>query len=114
MENKKIKDDKNLKIINDKINEVIKNKNINLSKIILFGSRARGDFNYNSDYDIMILLSDFCSEEMKKNLTKEIRTQLAKMFIDIDIIIISDSEFEEKKDELGSVVKYAKKEGIVL
>ncbi|MCR4422801.1 MAG: nucleotidyltransferase domain-containing protein [Exilispira sp.] len=114
MEIRNIKKDKNLKLINEKINEIIKNKNINLMKIILFGSRARGDFSTNSDYDIMILTDNFCNEEMKKIIAKEIRTQLAKILIDADVIIISNSEYEEKKNELGSLIKYVQKEGIVL
>lgn len=36
-----------------------------LKKIILYGSYARGDFNKNSDIDLMIL-TDFNNEELKK------------------------------------------------
>ena len=42
-----------------------------LQKIILYGSRARGDFREDSDYDIMILtdLDDLTQKEYQKHLS---------------------------------------------
>jgi len=37
--------------INKIINQVFEEKGIKVEKIILFGSRARGDFKENSDWD---------------------------------------------------------------
>ena len=53
------------KILEDFLEEI---KNIlenRLKKIILYGSYARGDYNKNSDIDIMIL-TDLTSEEISK------------------------------------------------
>ena len=34
-------------------------KQLNVDKVILFGSRARGDYNSNSDWDILVLYDKF-------------------------------------------------------
>ena len=51
------------KIINEFITEVNKIFWERVKKIILYGSYARGDFNKNSDIDIMIL-TDFTDDEI--------------------------------------------------
>lgn len=51
------------KIINEFITEVNKIFGERVKKIILYGSYARGDFNKNSDIDIMIL-TDFTDDEI--------------------------------------------------
>ncbi len=38
----------------------------NLKKILLFGSRARGDFHVDSDYDILILVDTYHKDIRKK------------------------------------------------
>jgi predicted nucleotidyltransferase len=38
----------------------------NLKKIILFGSRARGDFQTDSDYDILVLVNEYHQDIRKK------------------------------------------------
>lgn len=61
------------KKVNNIINEFIKGVNDILGdrvkKVILYGSYARGDFNNNSDIDIMIL-TDLSDEEIVKYRTK--------------------------------------------
>ena len=38
----------------------------NLRKILLFGSRARGDFQIDSDYDILVLVGEYHQDIRKK------------------------------------------------
>ena len=68
---KKIPNDIN-SIINNFINGVNKILGNRVKKIILYGSYARGDFNKNSDIDIMILtdLSDDEIVEYRKKITE--------------------------------------------
>lgn len=68
---KKIPNDIN-SIINDFINGVNKILGNRVKKIILYGSYARGDFNKNSDIDIMILtdLSDDEIVEYRKKISE--------------------------------------------
>lgn len=73
------------KTINEFLEEVNKILENNVKKIILYGSYARGDYEKNSDLDIMIL-TDLSDEEIVN-----IRTQIWDIAYDIglknDIII---------------------------
>ena len=53
------------KILEDFLEEIEQILGNRLKKIILYGSYARGDYNKNSDIDIMIL-TDLTSEEISK------------------------------------------------
>lgn len=99
-------------------NLYFRNKKIygtHLSKIILYGSYARGDFRPDSDVDIMILL-DLSDLDLKK-YSKELSymTYDFNLDNDIDIKPIAKSESHFKK----WVVNYpfyenVNKEGVVL
>jgi predicted nucleotidyltransferase len=92
---KKLKDIKNLVLEN--LNEM----GISSKKVILPGSRARGDSNRYSDYDILII-------------TENIRDSLVKIQIPSDIIIKSEKEVKYYRDKIGSIVREALREGIVI
>ena len=97
------------------ISEIKKIYGTHLSKIILYGSYARGDFRPDSDVDIMILL-DLSDLDLKK-YSKELSymTYDFNLDNDIDIKPIAKSESHFKK----WVVNYpfyenVNKEGVVL
>ncbi len=100
-----------------KIKEVIlstaKKHGIEIDKIILFGSRARGDYKEESDWDILIVTKNK-NDNLSKFL-KEMKINLSiKMRIPNDIIIITKEYYEKKKHDVGSIGYYATVEGIVL
>jgi predicted nucleotidyltransferase len=94
------------------IKKVIEEKDIAVLKILLFGSRARGDFNVDSDWDFFVVIGDEISREEKVDITVEIKRKLVKLRIPNDIIIASVSEVEKRSEDLGDIVYYALKEGI--
>ena len=87
---------------------------LDYEKIILFGSRAKGEFSEVSDYDILIIVQKNLAIEEKMRLLVRLRKELAKKGIDADIIIKSKDEVEYYKDKIGSVVRTALKEGVAL
>jgi len=87
---------------------------VSLKEIILFGSRARGDFDKHSDYDILLITEKTFTIKGKMEIAEEIRDRLARLGIASDIIIKSEEEVEYFKTKIGSVVREALKEGIVL
>lgn len=87
---------------------------ISFESIILFGSRARGDYNEDSDYDILIVTEETFPFKKKMQISKEIRTRLAKLRISSDIIIKSINEFEYFRNKIGNVVREAIREGVTL
>jgi predicted nucleotidyltransferase len=85
-----------------------------LIELILFGSRARGDYNEFSDYDLLIIIKEDLSYPEKIILSEDIRNQMAKLLIPTDIIIKSKKEVENLKNRIGSIVSYSLEEGIIL
>lgn len=70
-----------------------------VSKIILYGSCARGDYTADSDIDIALLVK--CDRIEAKRYTAvlaEIATKLAmKYFVVTNFVCLPDKEYEEKK-----------------
>lgn len=98
--------------IKRKILELLKNYDVDVSYIVLFGSRARGDYNKYSDYDLLIVTRVNYSINEKMLISKKIREFLSRF--PMDIIVKSEEEVEMMKDEIGSIVREALKEGIIL
>ena len=82
---------------------IIKNalKGIDYEKIILFGSRARGDQRQDSDFDLMIIIKNDLSREEKMKLFSLINNLLIKEGIDSDILIRSNNQIEYFKNKAG-------------
>lgn len=110
------------KLINIKqiIEETLKENYIELDKIILFGSRARGDNRIDSDYDILVIINKSLERSVKFLIAKKIRVRLANYYINnnifagTDIIIKSISEKDYFKDKIGSITYSALNEGVFL
>ncbi len=99
----------------EKIRNIIE-KNLNgytLDRVILFGSRARGDFDADSDYDIYIALKEKLNRPQKIALMDELLEELAKSKICADIII-GDLESLNANNISGNVSKYIIEEGTAL
>jgi len=96
------------------INKVLEEKGIKVERIILFGSRARGDFKENSDWDLLIIVEEKLSRDERVEILHFIRRKLADEFIPSDVIIKSREEVEERQKVIGSVIKSDLEEGILL
>ncbi|MFH0703056.1 MAG: nucleotidyltransferase domain-containing protein [bacterium] len=79
-------------------------------KIILFGSQARGDAREDSDYDILVVKSDID----ERNLAKKIYRKLVDVDACVDVIVKTPENLEKSKNNLGSIIRYVLKEGIVI
>ncbi len=89
-------------------------KDINYEKVLLFGSRARGDSNIDSDYDLLVILKEKNDLRSKMKIATLIRKRLAQKFIDADVIVKTIEELVYYKDKIGSVVRTALAEGILI
>ena len=86
-------------------------KKFSPSKIILFGSRARGDYLLESDYDLIIVSDAFKKYDFTERIGQVMR--LSDGSVSLDIICYTEEEFEKKKKEIGTVQE-AVKEGVLL
>jgi len=81
------------------------------TRIILFGSQARGDSDDRSDVDLLVVKRDVLDryEELV-----EIDQALAGILMPVDILLVSEDEFAERIEQAGTVERAAWKEGRVL
>ena len=77
----------------------LKEKELKVSRIIVFGSQAKGTATEESDIDIVIVSEDFKRKNIFKraDMTKdaEIRT-IRKFMVPLDIITMTPEEYENK------------------
>ncbi len=88
--------------------EKLKEK-ISIEKIIIFGSRARGDYLEDSDVDLIIISKDFRGIPFYERMDKLIL--LWDSPLDLEALCYTPEEFEKKKKEIG-IVSEAVREGI--
>lgn len=77
--------------------------------ILLFGSRARNEHLRSSDYDILIVSSQFEGVHFLDRISALL--ELWDYDWDVDLLPYTPEEFEEKKREIG-IVSEAVREGI--
>ncbi len=82
-------------------------------KLILFGSLARGESNYDSDMDLLVVFERVALEN-KRNLAVEIRRALAEVPVPVDIVVTDVDEIERQGHIVGTVLRPALREGKVL
>jgi predicted nucleotidyltransferase len=85
-------------------------------KIILFGSRARGDYRDDSDYDILVILDKLESSD-KHDLIFKLNMSLlnnSDKIIDVDFLATSHSSYEKYKDRVICVYSNVEKDGVIL
>lgn len=80
------------------------------AEVILFGSRARGDFKKDSDWDLLILLNTVVNEKIKE----EIRNELFEFELETEEVISSIIQSKKGWNELKitPLYKIIEKEGI--
>jgi predicted nucleotidyltransferase len=84
------------KISQEFANNVRKKLGNHVKKIILFGSRARGDFYEGSDYDILIVL-DRREKDLQEIVLDESDEIMNKYDALIGYIVCDENEWEKKK-----------------
>jgi predicted nucleotidyltransferase len=97
-----------LKELKDNIIKIAGNRTV---RVILFGSRARGDYEAESDIDVAVIV---------KGLTREIKKQIFDMIADIEIkhlmpisaLVISAEDFDFLKNRERRIAIDIETEGI--
>ena len=96
------------------IRKELTKRDIEVIKIILFGSRARGDFKGDSDWDLLVIVNKGMSFQERRDILAEIYRKLAKLEDTYEIILKSEESFEKMKKYIGVISYDADKEGVVL
>ena len=100
--------------ISTQIKEVVKSF-LPEAKVLLFGSRARGDFDKDSDYDLLIIVKDEIPDREKITLGGRINEKLVKtLHAPFDVLLNSEREVNIYKEFPGHTIRYAVRDGIEL
>jgi uncharacterized protein len=81
------------------------------SKVILFGSYARGDFTPDSDLDLMVILP---GQPNKVAEMIRLRKTVGAVGTGVDVLVFSEEEAQRRGQVPGTVVYWANREGKVL
>jgi predicted nucleotidyltransferase len=100
-------------MIDSTLNEIVKRilKKVKAQKIILFGSRVRGNYTEESDYDLLVICDDFIDV---KKLSKEIYSQFIGINKGVDVIIRPEKYINESKSNINSFIGNIINEGEVI
>lgn len=80
-------------------------------RIILFGSRARGEARPDSDYDLLVVLPQV---ENKRAAAISIGNALSDLPVSKDIVVTTPAEIAARGDIVGDVLRPALREGKVI
>jgi uncharacterized protein len=80
-------------------------------KIILFGSRARGDAREDSDLDLLVIEREVTDRVAEMVLLNRV---LKGLILPVELVVIGERMFEEWSNTPGTVYYEAKREGEVL
>lgn len=78
-------------------------------KIYLFGSRGRRDHSDKSDYDLLVVVEKSDLDYHARNV--KARLALANIHSATDVFVVTQAEFDEMKNEMGSIPELALHEG---
>ena len=78
------------------------------SRVVLFGSQARGTANELSDVDLLVVMGNAAD---KRQAAVEIRRSLGDLPVSKDIIVATPDEIESRGHVVGTVLHAALREG---
>lgn len=99
--------------IQETLDEIVSRivKRFNPEKIILFGSRARGNTETHSDVDLLVIMP---VPGTRRKLATEIDLSLVGIDLPTDVIVVTPEEVQRNQDRIGTIIRPAVREGKVL
>ena len=82
-------------------------------RMLLFGSRARGDYSEKSDVDVAILVQGL-TREMKRRILDKVAESELEYLLPISVLVLSKDEFEHLKKRERRIALDIEREGIGL
>lgn len=100
-------------LVTDQLPEITKRivDLIQPDKIILFGSYARGDYDQDSDIDLLVVVEGVASTRVESN---RIRQALRGLLSPVDVIVATPDQIERYKDSIGMIYRSVLREGKVI
>ncbi len=80
--------------------------------VILFGSRARGDFRPDSDFDLAIVAPDGVERRRMAMTAYEAIARVEGRTIGVDVVVLTPRIIAAERDVAGSIVRAVMREGV--
>ena len=80
-------------------------------RIILFGSHARGEADFDSDVDLLVLMNVSGS---RREMANQIDLALTDRELPVDVIVMTPEQFEKDRHFAGTLVRPADRDGRIL
>jgi len=90
------------------INNLLKDRNITVDRIIIFGSCAKGNYTEGSDIDIAVISRDFNEKDVfqKAEMLKGLKWTLVEKFeLAFDIVPVSLKQWQESSSLVVDFIK---------
>lgn len=87
------------------LKEVLQNSPFEIKHAFLFGSRAKGDWLEESDWDLMLISPDFTGISFPERPTMVLKKIPLRR---VELFCYTEEEFREKKEEFGVVAEAVK------
>ena len=81
------------------------------SRVVLFGSRARGEATHGSDVDLLVVMNEV---KDKRRAAIEIRRSLGDLPVSKDIVVATHDEIARRGHVVGTVLHAALRDGTVV
>ncbi len=102
-----------LDVIRRVVLEEARRLGVEVDRIILFGSRARGDYREDSDWDIMVVVKGDINRSLRRELARRVRIRiLGELGAPADVIVTGEARWRRYQDEFGHLYYDVKREGI--
>ena len=85
-----------------------------LSRVSLFGSKARGDDIPSSDIDVLVVLREPVPESARAAVSDVVYDVLETCEVYISTVVVSAREFERPTGQLRWLVSFVQEEGVAL
>jgi len=94
------------------ITEEVERAGCRVLRILLFGSRARGEARPESDWDFFVVIEEDLEFHARENLASQICFALARKGIFADVFVQSEQCVREREKNPGFLTYYVLQEGI--
>lgn len=78
-------------------------------RIIMFGSRARGDARSDSDVDLLIVKSNVPS---RREIADKIYVKLIGIPVPVDVLVVTPEDVDKYSEKVGTIIPTVLREGI--
>lgn len=103
------------KVVSEVLNEVLKLVQDDIYKVVLYGSYARGDFDQESDIDILIVLN--CDIRKMKEYRKHVSRIASRIGLENDVevsLLLRDKQTVDVGEKILPFYQNVMKDGVTL